>query len=55
LKVEHRKGTFTPLDHKNEGYVGHNMPTPANTKNTRCSTLALRRTDSAVRVANRWA
>jgi hypothetical protein len=33
LKVERRKGTFTPLDHRNEGYAGHNAPTAANTRN----------------------
>src|SRR5262249_20309429 len=33
LKPGRRKGTFTPLDHRNEGYVAHQVPSPANTRN----------------------
>jgi glycosyl transferase family 7 (putative galactosyltransferase) len=33
LKVEHRKGTFAALDHRNEGYLAVQQPTPAHTRN----------------------
>jgi hypothetical protein len=26
LQIEHRDGTFEPLPHVNDGYVGHNQP-----------------------------
>jgi hypothetical protein len=33
LRPERRKGTFAPLDHRNEGYLAHQVPSPANTRN----------------------